>query len=78
MSDVDEAGLHTMAERLRSVLAEMPLLRMPKPLHVTASVGLALCSVGQNPDEVIDAADQAMYRAKRGGRNRVEGLAIVG
>jgi diguanylate cyclase (GGDEF)-like protein len=78
MSDVDEAGLHTMAERLRSVLAEMPLLRMPKPLHVTASVGLALCSVGQNPDEVIDEADQAMYRAKRGGRNRVEGLAIAG
>jgi diguanylate cyclase (GGDEF)-like protein len=78
MSDVDEVGLHAMAERLRSVLAEMPLLPKPKPLRVTASVGLALCGIGQNPDDVIEEADQAMYRAKRGGRNRVEGLAIAG
>ncbi len=64
--------------RLRSVLAEMPLLPKPKSLRVTASVGLALCGIGQDPDNVIEEADQAMYRAKRGGRNRVEGLACAG
>ena len=78
MADVDEAGLSAMAERLRSVLADKPLLESPAPLHVTASLGFALCGAGQNPDDVIEQADQAMYRAKRGGRNRVEGPLAVG
>lgn len=78
MTDVDEASLLAMAERLRRALADMPVLHAPDRLHVTASLGLAMCGVGQNPDEVIDQADQAMYRAKRGGRNRVEWVAASG
>ena len=74
MGDVDAAALWTMAERLRSTLAATPLLPPPGELSATASLGLALCRPGDNLEDMIDRADQAMYRAKRAGRNRVQGL----
>ncbi|MDX1568863.1 MAG: GGDEF domain-containing protein [Xanthomonadales bacterium] len=40
-------------------------------LNVTVSIGLADNSSGQPPDAVIEAADKALYSAKRGGRNKV-------
>lgn len=47
--------------------------KSPEALSVTVSIGVAGCSE-QNPhaDLVIEAADKALYRAKEGGRNRVE------
>lgn len=46
--------------------------RQPKKLSVTVSIGMADSSgdVAQ-PHAVLDEADQALYRAKKGGRNRV-------
>jgi len=42
-------------------------------LSVTVSIGVAEPnSRAHSPEEVIQAADKALYRAKRGGRNRVE------
>jgi two-component system cell cycle response regulator len=41
-------------------------------LNITASVGIsALSGVDEGVDELLKRADQAMYRAKREGRNRV-------
>ena len=41
--------------------------------HVTVSVGLAVRSAShQSPQDLIRAADEAVYRAKRSGRNRLE------
>lgn len=41
--------------------------------HVTVSVGLAVRSAShQSPQDLIRAADEALYRAKRSGRNRLE------
>ncbi|MDB5892574.1 MAG: hypothetical protein JWQ88_105 [Rhodoferax sp.] len=75
MSDVDATALWAMAERLRGALAATPLLPPPPAeLRVTASLGLALCRLGDSLEDTIDSADQAMYQAKRAGRNRVQGL----
>lgn len=40
-------------------------------LHVTASVGVALGAPGVEGPELLRAADEAMYEAKRAGKNRV-------
>ena len=43
-----------------------------KKLSITVSIGVAEPEeIGVDPEDVIRAADQALYRAKRGGRNRV-------
>ncbi len=45
----------------------------PDRLSVTVSIGLAEPSTRyREPEQVIQAADQALYRAKQKGRNRVE------
>lgn len=71
--DVDRAM--ELAERLRDAVAARALPHAGNPASgfVTASLGVA-DSRGPWPDAaaLIDAADRALYRAKRAGRNRVE------
>ena len=46
--------------------------RAPNSLRITVSIGVAeRCDRNPSPAEVIKAADKALYRAKRGGRDRV-------
>ena len=60
-----------LAERIRSTIDEHPLQVHRQTIHITVSLGVA-CVVGAvNLDELTEAADRAMYLAKRGGRNRV-------
>jgi GGDEF domain-containing protein len=42
-----------------------------KMLSVTVSIGAAAGEDGKTPMQALKAADEALYRAKRGGRNRV-------
>jgi diguanylate cyclase (GGDEF)-like protein/PAS domain S-box-containing protein len=72
-------GAGHIAERLRQSVAELaiPVSRTngapsPVDLHITVSVGVApLLPEIPGIDGLIDLADQAMYRAKSLGRNRV-------
>jgi two-component system, cell cycle response regulator len=60
------------AERLR---AAVEALALPHPAGgvITVSAGVAaLADEGFTPDELFALADQALYRAKQSGRNRVE------
>jgi diguanylate cyclase (GGDEF)-like protein len=56
------------AEKLRERVAAAPL----DGVSITASFGVAETDGNESPDEYFRRADQAMYVAKAGGRNRVE------
>jgi len=64
---------HARAERIRSKLRELTVLHQGQSLGmITVSVGVAaLPQHGTSPKELLDAADAALYRAKREGRDRV-------
>jgi two-component system cell cycle response regulator len=61
-----------VAERLRASLAQEPIRVERITLDITVSIGLARVPAGTTVDQAISAADAALYRAKAGGRNRVE------
>lgn len=72
---IPNAGLQqarTVAERLRLAVEATPIADVEQ--CVTASIGVAVCTDPDNDslDALIERADQAHYRAKNGGRNRVE------
>lgn len=70
-TDVREAGI--FAERLRKKLADNPFRQEAGAVPVTVSIGVAsLRAEDVHPDAALMRADNALYCAKAGGRNRVE------
>lgn len=66
-------SVYTLAERLRAAIAGHSFqLDDGEALHVTASLGVAIRHPGEPLDRFIRRADEALYRAKQGGRNRCE------
>jgi diguanylate cyclase (GGDEF)-like protein len=65
-------ALHT-AERLRATVASTPVtLEDGRSVHVTVSIGMALFPYSASSErELLRLADQALYRAKEDGRDRV-------
>lgn len=67
---VDSKGGLIAAERIRSAIAECELEEIG---HITASIGVATFPEHSgNIDELMELVDQAMYAAKRNGRNQVQ------
>jgi diguanylate cyclase (GGDEF)-like protein len=62
-----------VAERIRSAVENRKFVYEEKPMRVTVSVGVVAVPNPSVRDalEFISAADQMLYDAKRGGRNRV-------
>ena len=74
MPDTDMSFAYMVAERLRQAVADAPfkIAVAPGNLPVTISIGVT-SSEGPNDtaESLLHRADQALYRAKRDGRNRV-------
>lgn len=73
LSNCPEPAAMNAAERIRRSLESKPIVACQQELRVTLSLGVA-CSAsaeGGGVSVLIRAADRALYRAKRAGRNRV-------
>ena len=68
----DLEGARFVAERVRERCAASPVPVVDDKLLVTVSIGVcAVSSVMEKPEDLIAAADSALYEAKDGGRNLV-------
>ncbi|MEN2394930.1 GGDEF domain-containing protein [Pseudomonas halotolerans] len=61
-----------LAETLRAAIEACPFHFKGEPVTITVSVGMTAFKSGEHSDSVLKRADQALYRAKNAGRNRVE------
>ena len=75
----DLRGARRLAERLRARVEAAALAHPDSAVapHVTVSIGVAALAPSQlrSPDQLILAADHALYAAKARGKNRVAGVA---
>jgi diguanylate cyclase (GGDEF)-like protein len=71
----DAVGAQRVAEDIRRAVAAVPVDIQDGPvLHITVSAGVATSPAagGLSADQLYTRADQALYRAKAMGRDRVE------
>lgn len=68
-------GALTQAERLRSIIASGNFRNLPEDVRVTISIGVSTLDPNKMKvsEDLLRAADQALYKAKRQGKNRVAG-----
>jgi diguanylate cyclase (GGDEF)-like protein len=71
-TELDDALV--FAEKIRTLVETTPFPTAAGPLHVTVSIGVAAVPRTRihAAKELVIAADKALYRAKRGGRNQVQ------
>jgi two-component system cell cycle response regulator len=62
-----------LAERLRHRIAQSSMNRLEQRLQVTVSIGVAGLETEMSAEDLIKDADEAHYRAKQAGKNRVAG-----
>ena len=77
LPDTSSASAYKVAERIRELMDQHPF-PAPKPgaepLHITTSIGVVAATPNLGDDYValyMSRADEALYNAKRTGRNRV-------
>ena len=74
MPDTDMSFAYSISERLRQSIETTPvkISRAPGTLNITISIGIASLENGDaGAEALLHRADQALYRAKRSGRNKV-------
>jgi len=72
LPDTGAEGANILAERIRVAIGDRPIDTDAGPLAVTTSIGLAAYDITDTePGSLLARADEALYAAKQGGRNRV-------
>lgn len=70
MPDTDNAGAAAVLEKIRQAIAEAKFPAPAQSLRVTASAGFTQYKGNiRSPEDLLDAADRALYKAKEAGRD---------
>ncbi len=72
LPDTDERAALKVLEEIRQRFAEIHYPAQPHDLTCTFSCGIAMLQPGLDGNTLSKRADEALYKAKHGGRNRVE------
>ncbi len=76
LPETDPSGAYVVAEKIRQVTSEMVVQSGGEQITTSLSIGVVSCpDDGHTADELMIAADKAMYSSKRLGKNRVVGYA---
>lgn len=71
LPDLDATVARSRADALRTAIASVPHAGNDRGLRVTATVGGTLHRLGEGAEATLHRADEALYAAKREGKNRV-------
>jgi len=71
LSDTDANGAALLAERIRSSIEHHTIAYGMETIKITASLGISTLRKDDSLESFIKRADEAMYKAKDSGRNRV-------
>jgi diguanylate cyclase (GGDEF)-like protein len=75
LPETDPTGAYVVAEKIRQGVESLDVHIPRSDIRPSLSIGVvAYPGDGRTADELIIAADAAMYRSKRGGKNRVTGV----
>ncbi|AWU96128.1 GGDEF domain-containing protein (plasmid) [Azospirillum ramasamyi] len=70
LPETDQLQAEAVAEKLRGLIAHHSITHQGRSIAITLSLGVAAYRPGRTADDCIQAADDALYIAKRAGRNR--------
>lgn len=70
VKDCDEHNAMLLAEKMRSAIEHEAIGYKGAQIRITASLGVAVARAGDKVEAMLERADQALYEAKRAGRNR--------
>lgn len=74
LPDTDKEGIYEVAERIKQEIESLDIEHNDSPVadHVTVSIGVAVSKVKSKDDgeRIVKLADQALYQAKKNGRNQ--------
>lgn len=75
LCDTDQSGAMDLAEQLRADLASHPCIHQGLSINLSLSIGVytLIPDAGSDREQLLRHADQALYRAKAAGRNKVIG-----
>jgi diguanylate cyclase (GGDEF)-like protein len=75
MENIDEKTAIEVVDIIRGEIANLSIFYKGREIKITVSIGVADCSSPdiKNTDDLFRAADHALYRAKKAGRNLVVG-----
>lgn len=71
LSDLTEAAARMRAEALRGAIGTMPHPGNDQGIRITTTMGGTMYREGETLEQLMHRADEALYAAKRAGRNRV-------